>query len=109
MHPIFSLLSLNNVFCLQDSARISISLDVFTLLAGQGFTDPGITEVLDEFGWDTARATFEYGEWPDADMVRTISATLDHIIDSVFSPPSAPPPPPREALLSTRLSISKER
>ena len=39
---------------LQDSARISIPMDIFTTLAGPGFSNPGITELLDEFGWDAA-------------------------------------------------------
>ena len=71
-------------------------MDVFMLLAGPGFTDPGITEVLDEHGWAVARATFEFGRWPDADMVRAVSTTLNHIIDSIFSPPQSHRPYPPE-------------
>ena len=59
-------------------------MDIFALLAGNGLA-PGTTEVLDEMGWASARATLEHGEWPDADMVRAISTALEHVIDSVFS------------------------
>ena len=59
-------------------------MDIFALLAGDGLA-PGTTEVLDEMGWATARATLAQGKWPDADMIRAISTTLEHIIKSVFS------------------------